>query len=66
MLGKTTDSNDLFLNFSVYSPDVASMHYPVRSDIIGSTEGLGCWQLTAQAIPPVFLILWLSSDKAVK
>lgn len=42
MLGKTTDTNELFLNFSVYSPNVASMHYPVRSGMIESTEGLGC------------------------
>lgn len=66
MLGNSTDTNELFFSFSVQSPDVASMGYPVRPDKIESTKGLGCWQLTAQAIPPVFLILWLSSDKTVK
>lgn len=34
MLDKTTDTNELFLNFSVYSPDVVSMNYPVRPDKI--------------------------------
>lgn len=44
------------------------MHYPVRPDKIECTEELGGWQLTApfQAISPVLLILWVSSEEAVK